>query len=152
MRNKNIIGDDLHFFMNENLQIIDRLTNFIHDLQDLDPDLAFFAMEAQENLMKGHVMMLRRKKGLDEYWDSDKMCAFLRDIIPLFELYDVEDEDDWVADAVGNENERNVRLIRTVYLISRVAEFHAGTLASIKINFRDLYKRMEKNSIVKVEE
>jgi len=76
------------------------------------------------------------------------MSAFLRDIIPLFELYDVEQEDDWVADAVGDEDTRNVRLIRTVYLISRIAESHAGKLASIRIRFSDIYRRMEKDSMV----
>lgn len=79
-----------------------------------------------------------------EKWDADQMRNFLRDIIPLFELYDVEDEGDWVTDIVGESDERNVRLIRTVYLVSRIAEFHAGTLANIKMNFKDLYKRMEK--------
>jgi len=83
-----------------------------------------------------------------EKWDGDQMCSFLRDIIPLFELYDVDEEDDWVREAVGQSDERNVRLIRTVYLISRIAEFHAGILCSIKMNFKDLYKRMEKQGTV----
>src|SRR5579859_3373995 len=76
-------------------------------------------------------------------WDRDQMCAFLRDIIPLFDLYDVRDDSDWVRDAVGEDNLQNVRLIRTVYLVSRIAEFHAGVLSTIKINFKDLYKRLE---------
>ena len=84
-------------------------------------------------------------------WDADQLCNFLRDIIPLFELYDVEDENDWVKKEVG-EDERNVRLIRTVYLVSRIAEFHAGRLATIKFEFRDLYKRMEKQGAVVVDE
>lgn len=97
---------------------------------------------------------MKKKKTLEddinaflESWDCTQLTAFLRDIIPLFELYDVEDEDDWVKDAVGEENERNVRLIRTVYLVSRIAEFHAGKLCSIKMNFKDIYKRMEKEGI-----
>ena len=85
-----------------------------------------------------------------EFWDGDQMCAFLRDIIPLFELYDVEEESDWVTEAVGSENERNVRLIRTVYLISRIAEFHAGKLASVKINFKEIYKKMERHGEVSI--
>ena len=85
-------------------------------------------------------------------WDADKMSSFLRDIIPLFELYDVEEDADWVKDAVGESNERNVRLIRTVYLVSRIAEFHAGALASIKMNFKDLYRRMEKQRAVILDE
>lgn len=82
-----------------------------------------------------------------EKWDCKQLCDFLRDIIPLFELYDVEDESDWVKEAVGEENERNVRLIRTVYLVSRIAEFHAGILCSLKVNFKDLWKKLEKEGI-----
>lgn len=78
-----------------------------------------------------------------EVWDCNQQVAFLRDIIPLFELYDVDEEDDWVRNAVGEENERNVRLIRTVYLISKIAECHASKLAYMKINFKELWKRME---------
>lgn len=97
---------------------------------------------------------VKKKKTLEqeineflESWDCKQLTSFLRDIIPLFELYDVEDEDDWVKEAVGEENERNVRLIRTVYLVSKIAEFHAGKLCTIKINFKDLYKRMEKHNL-----
>ncbi len=81
-----------------------------------------------------------------ETWDCKQQIAFLRDIIPLFELYDVEDEDDWVKDKVGGdeENVRNVRLIRTVYLVSKIAASHAGKLCVINANFKDLWKKMEK--------
>lgn len=82
-------------------------------------------------------------------WDCKKLCALLRDIIPLFELYDVEDEDDWVKKEVGEENERNVRLIRTVYLISKLAEFQAGPLVSFRVQFPNLYKRMENSKELK---
>lgn len=75
------------------------------------------------------------------------MSAFLRDIIPLFELYDVDEKDDWVVEAVGEEDAQNVRLIRTVYLVSRIAEFHAGKLVSVNIQFKDLFLRMEKESV-----
>lgn len=94
---------------------------------------------------------MRKKKDLEteineflNYFDCQKLTNFLRDIIPLFELYDVEDEDDWVKNSVGEENERNVRLIRTVYLMSKIAENHAGTLASLKMNHKDLSRRLEK--------
>jgi len=85
-----------------------------------------------------------------ESWDSERLCAFLRDIIPLFHLYNVEKEEDWLVDIVGKEDERNVRLIRTVYLISRIAEFHAGKLAFIKMNFKDIYLKMEKQGQVDI--
>lgn len=83
-------------------------------------------------------------EALDD-WDCNQQIAFLRDIIPLFELYDVEDEDDWVEKAVGGdkENVRTVRLIRTVYLISKIAEFHTGKLVSFKCKYPGLYKKMQ---------
>src|SRR6185436_12131285 len=77
-------------------------------------------------------------------WDCERMISFLREIIPLFELYDVEDENDWVKDAVGEENERNVRLIRTGYLMSRIPEFHSGRLWNLSVRFKQLWQRMEK--------
>lgn len=86
------------------------------------------------------------EKELEEFlqtWNCEQMTAFLRDIIPLFELFDVEDENDWVANEVGKENEQNVRLVRTMYLVSRIAEFHAGKLCTLKINHKGLWKRLE---------
>lgn len=82
-----------------------------------------------------------------ERWDCTQMTAFLRDIIPLFELYDVENKDDWVLEAVGEEDERNVRLIRTVYLVSKIAENHSGILAYIRINHKRLWEKLEKNQM-----
>lgn len=77
------------------------------------------------------------------YWDCEQMQSFIRDIMPLCELYDVEAETDWVADAVGQDDERNVRLLRTVYLLSRLAENHAGRLSTLKMNYKNLCSRME---------
>jgi len=101
---------------------------------------------------------VRNKKTLEqeineflEKWDRNQMCDFLRDIIPLFDLYDVENDRDWVKDAVGEDNATNIRLIRTVYLVSRIAEFHAGVLSTLKINFKDLYKRMESQGKIKAD-
>lgn len=80
-----------------------------------------------------------------EKWDCDQLTEFLRDIIPLFELYNVEENNDWVKDKVGDEDETNVRLIRTVYLVSRIADFHSGVLSSIRANFPKLWQRLEMN-------
>jgi hypothetical protein len=87
-----------------------------------------------------------------EHWDQRAMSDFLYDILPLFELYDVDDENDWVSQTLNGDEEetRTVRLIRTVYLISRIAEFHAGKLCSIKTYFKDLHVRMEKEGTVEV--
>lgn len=78
-----------------------------------------------------------------QVWDCKQLVSFFKDVIPLLELYDVDDEDDWVKDRVGEDNVRNVRLIRTAYLVSRLAENHSGKIAGTKINFRNLWKKME---------
>lgn len=97
---------------------------------------------------------MRKKKDIEteineflDYFNCEKLIKFLKDIIPLFELYDVEDEDDWVKDVVGEEDERNVRLIRTVYLMSRIAENHSGVLATLRSKFPDMWRRMEKKGV-----
>lgn len=81
-----------------------------------------------------------------EKWGCENMMAFLKDIIPLIELYNVDKVDDWVRDCVGEENLQNVRLIRTVYLMSKIAENHSVMLASIKINFKNIWQRLELHS------
>lgn len=80
-----------------------------------------------------------------EVWGMKETTEFLRNIIPLFELYDVEDEERWMSD-MEDENERNKVIIRTVYLVSKIAEFHAGKLCSVKINFKNLYQKIEKRA------
>lgn len=94
---------------------------------------------------------MTKKKPLDEvindfltYWDCEKNIGFLNDIIPLVELYDVEEEDDWVRKTVAEEDIDHVRLVRTVYLVSKIASLHAGKLCSIGVHFKDLWKRIEK--------
>lgn len=76
-------------------------------------------------------------------WNCEELVAFLRDIIPLFELYDIEDEKDWVEEAVGEEDSRNVRMIRMIYLVSKIADFHAGRLCRLNSEHKRLWKRME---------
>lgn len=80
-------------------------------------------------------------------WDVDAIYSFLRDLQPIFELYDVEnDEEDWVRLNTADGECDQIRLIRTVYLVSRLADFHAGKLATIKVLHKDLWLKMEKES------
>lgn len=81
--------------------------------------------------------------GFLEIWDVEQLCSFLEDIIHLVHLYNVDEETDWVREAVGELNEQNVRLIRTVYLLSRIAERHGGKLARVSAQFRNLWQRLE---------
>ncbi len=79
-----------------------------------------------------------------ELWDVDSMISFLTSAFHLTELYNVEEEDDWVEKLVGPEQVITIRSIRTVYLMSKFAELQAGKLAITRVRFKDLWKRLEK--------
>lgn len=98
-------------------------------------------------LIKNNLTIEQEINAFFESWDVQQLTDFMNDIIPLCDLYNVDEENDWVRDEVGEEDLVNVRLIRTVYLLSRIAELHSGKLCSMKIDFKNLYKRMEKERI-----
>lgn len=79
-----------------------------------------------------------------EVWDMDSMISFLTNAFHLTELYNVEEEDDWVKQIVGAEQVTTIRSIRTVYLMSKFAETQGPKLASTRSRFANLWKRLEK--------
>lgn len=83
-----------------------------------------------------------------DLWDYEQISEFFRYIEPLVQLYDISETKDWVADEVGVENTQNVRLIRTVYIISRMSEMFAGRFVNINVQFKGLWKRLEKEGTV----
>jgi hypothetical protein len=82
--------------------------------------------------------------GLLHMFRKEDLSCLLTDVLPLLELYNVADDNDWLRDAVGEDDSKNVRLIRTVYLLSWFAERNVSKLASIKVHFKGLWKRIEK--------
>lgn len=96
-------------------------------------------------------MHKRKKKTIEEeinefleVFGRDDLANLLNDVLPLLELYNVDDDNDWVRDAVGKEDCKNVRLIRTVYLVSWFCEMHVAKLCSVRAQFKDLWKKLEK--------
>ncbi len=79
-----------------------------------------------------------------ELFDIKSLISFLECTIPLTELYDVDESDDWVEQKVGKDEVSTIRMIRTVYLISKLSELHGGKLATVKARFGKLYQRLEK--------
>lgn len=78
--------------------------------------------------------------------ETKMLGKFLKDAASLFELYHYEDDNDWVHAEVGGDQENvdNIRIVRTVYLMSKIAAFHAGKLCSLSCTFPDLWKKIEK--------
>lgn len=85
-------------------------------------------------------------------FQADEIVSFIKDSFPLFQLYDVDETDDWLRDSVGEDDKNVVRLVRTVYIVSKIADNHSGILATIRARFNGLWKRMEIQGLDEVTE
>lgn len=82
-----------------------------------------------------------------EVWDCDQQEKFLKDIVPLFELYyDIGQDMELFEKEETAQDAATVRLIRAAYLISKIAEYHSGKLATVKMSYPGLWRRMENDS------
>lgn len=82
--------------------------------------------------------------GILELFGPDRLMEFLTVVQELFALYDVDEAEDWVASKVGEENAREVRLARTAYLLSIIADMHGKYFQKIQRRFPNFYKDAEK--------
>lgn len=74
----------------------------------------------------------------------DRFIELIEDIYEIVRLYNVDEVEDWVADTVGWEDVRNVRLARTAYLLSKLADRHHRWLRSVNRAAPGFWKRAEK--------
>ena len=84
-----------------------------------------------------------------DIWDEAQLANFLRYILPLIKLYNVDDDNDWVKDIVGGdeENVRTIRLIRTVYLMSKLCDAYSEIFCRTNAAFRRLWEKIEKQGL-----
>ncbi len=95
----------------------------------------------------------RKKKSLEQQIDEiigifgiKEINTFFEDCYELLKLFDVEPGNDWVEIEVGKEDRDNVRLIRTAYILSRMAERHTGRLLLVKTACPLLYLKLNEFS------
>lgn len=81
--------------------------------------------------------------GILELFGPDKLIDFLKISWELYDLYGYDEEEDWVEKAVGSDV-NNVRLARTAYLLSALAEITHKPMAKIHRQFPDFYLRAER--------
>ena len=96
---------------------------------------------AMEKMKKNYIE--RELNKFLEVWDYDKISEFFRFIEPLIKLYDISEQEDWVATEVGEDSALNVRLIRTVYIMSRLSHEFAATLVKLNCQFPRFFERLE---------
>lgn len=73
----------------------------------------------------------------------EQFTSLLEDIFELVMLYNVDETNDWVKDVVGEIDTRDVRLARTAYLISRLADNHHRLLRKVHQLAPGFWKRAE---------
>lgn len=82
-------------------------------------------------------------------WDVKSFSAFLKDVMPITELYQLDDDDTLSLQKYidgDQEHVDTVIMVRTAYLMSRFVDFHAGKLLSLRTSFRGFWKRLEESA------
>ncbi len=96
--------------------------------------------------------MAKKKKDLSqeilecfiEVGQYKSLSRFVKDAGEVFKLFMIEKDSDWVQEEVGGDQEHvdNVRIARTVYLMSRIADLHSGYLLNIQTKYPGLWKKI----------
>jgi hypothetical protein len=76
-------------------------------------------------------------------YGANELISLIEDTYELFELYNIDEQDDWIREEVGEEKTRDIRLIRTAYLLSRLAEHHGEFLKKIVKHAPKFYIKAE---------
>lgn len=81
--------------------------------------------------------------GILSLFGPDKLMQFLSDAWELYDLYGRDEDGDWVYDEVGDDVD-HVRLARTAYLLSRLADKSHKSFAKIHRQYPDFHMQAEK--------
>lgn len=92
------------------------------------------------------VMMSKKVKSIEneinefsELWGADEMLSFIQDTAEIIQIYNITDKAE-----IENEYNIGVRVVRTVYHLSYLAEKYSGIMALIKAKHPKFYERIEK--------
>lgn len=77
-----------------------------------------------------------------QFWTVQDTTSFLEDVMLIFEMF--QEEEDPIIDPADEEDAKNTKLVRYVYLMSYLAETYAGKFARIKMEHKNLWKRLGK--------
>jgi len=81
-------------------------------------------------------------------WIGKQLPGIMNYMIEMCKLWNIDDDNDFLKQELGCEDVKNHRLILTAYMLSRFAESYAGALVSFKVEYKDLWKRLEKASLL----
>lgn len=106
-----------------------------------DPKTVMEIMPKKSNTLQDDI---QRILGI---YGPNQLNSLIEDAYELFQLYDVDEKDDWVEQFVGSENLREVRLARTAYLLSRIADHHADLLKKVSRGSKGFWLKAEKSHV-----
>lgn len=93
---------------------------------------------------------MSKKKDIEseliDFWTlypPTEMEKFIRDVIPLVDMFEKYEDEEWLNEAPTLQETLNIKLIRGAYIMSRIAELHAGRMCRIKNAHGDFWKRLE---------
>lgn len=78
-----------------------------------------------------------------EVWDFEQMNDLARFFIEFLEVFELDKDLDWEKEVLQNEDKRNVKIIRCVYIILKLADLYSGKLLCTKAEFKNLWKKLE---------
>lgn len=81
---------------------------------------------------------------LFETWDHITLEKFLFLLFPLYEMYDISEDNDWIKNYVGEKHLSDVCKARTAYFLSKISDFFSGKFSMTKIRHGRLWEQMEK--------
>lgn len=99
------------------------------------------------NIMPGKNNLGDCVNGILKIFGPDQLTDLLRTTWELYDLYGRDEDGDWVEDAVGIENVDEVRLARTAYILSALADHNAKLFDKINKRYPGFYKLAEKLAV-----
>lgn len=78
-----------------------------------------------------------------EKWSWEEMNDLACFFIEFLEIFEIDKQIDWEKEVQANEDIRNVKIIRCVYIILKMADLYSGKLVSTKMEFKSLWRKLE---------
>jgi len=78
-----------------------------------------------------------------EKWSFEEMNDLARFFIEFLEVFEIDKDMDWEREVLQNEETRNIKIIRCMYIVLKMADLYAGKFVATKVEFKGLWRKLE---------
>lgn len=78
-----------------------------------------------------------------EKWSFDDLNDCARYFLEFLEIFQLDEEFDWDKEVLQDENNRNIKIIRCMYVMTKFADMYGSKLLATKLEFKSLWKKLE---------